>query len=60
MGRLAVERLATALDEPEHAAAPETIRLPMTQCVRESTGPAPARSPERATDRCAHEVQGAP
>ena len=51
MGRLAVERLATALDEPEHAAAPETIRLPMTLCVRESTGPAPARSPERATDR---------
>ena len=51
MGRLAVERLATALDGPGYAAALETIRLPMTLSVRESTGPAPARSPERATDR---------
>jgi LacI family transcriptional regulator len=41
MGRLAVERLATALDDPQHAGAPETIRLPMTLCVRESTAAAP-------------------
>ena len=51
MGRLAVEWLATALDEPERAAAPETIQLPMKLCLRESTGPAPGWSPERATDR---------
>ena len=43
MGRLAVERLATALDDPDHVAAAETIRLPMQLCVRELTGPAPAR-----------------
>ena len=42
MGRLAVERLAAALDDPDHAAAAETIRLPMQLCERESTGPAPA------------------
>lgn len=41
MGRLAVERLARSLDDPEHLAAPETIRLPMVLRERESTGPAP-------------------
>jgi DNA-binding LacI/PurR family transcriptional regulator len=43
MGRIAVERLANTLDDPEHAAAPETIRLPMFLRERESTGPVPAR-----------------
>lgn len=37
MGRLAVERLASVLDDPLHAAAPTTIRLPMTLCSRGST-----------------------
>jgi LacI family transcriptional regulator len=41
MARMAVERLAAAIDDPDHAAAPETIRLPMVLHVRESTGPAP-------------------
>lgn len=40
MGRLAVERLAAALDDPDHRVAPETIRLPMVLRERESTGPA--------------------
>lgn len=43
MGRMAVERLAMALDDPAHAAAPETILLPMVLRARESTGPAPER-----------------
>jgi LacI family transcriptional regulator len=42
MGRLAVERLADALDDPGHSAPPETILLPMVLHRRESTGPAPA------------------
>jgi DNA-binding LacI/PurR family transcriptional regulator len=42
MGRLAVERLAAVLDDPLHATAPETIRLPMVLRERESTGPAPS------------------
>ena len=42
MGRLAVERLAATIDDPEHAAPPETVRLSMVLMVRESTGPAPA------------------
>jgi DNA-binding LacI/PurR family transcriptional regulator len=42
MGSLAVERLAALLDDPEHAASPEVVRLPMVLRVRESTGPAPA------------------
>ncbi|HYO42822.1 MAG TPA: LacI family DNA-binding transcriptional regulator [Candidatus Limnocylindrales bacterium] len=42
MGRLAVERLAAALDDPEHPGEAETIRIPMVLRVRESTGPAPA------------------
>ena len=42
MGRLAVERLAAALDDPEHAPPTDPVRLPMTLRVRESTGPAPA------------------
>lgn len=41
MGRLAVERLAAALDDPAAAAPPETIRIPMILRLRESTGPAP-------------------
>lgn len=44
MGRLAVERLAATLEDPEHAAPPETLRLPMVLRVRESTGPAPDAS----------------
>lgn len=42
MGRLAVERLAAALADPDHVATPETIVLPMVLRERESTGPAPA------------------
>ncbi len=42
MGRMAVERLVAMLDDPEHVAAPETIRVPMILRRRESTGPAPA------------------
>ena len=41
MGRLAVERLATALDDPDSAGEVETTRIPMVLRVRESTGPAP-------------------
>ena len=41
MGRMAVERLAAALHDPEPAAPPETVRLPMLLRVRESSGPAP-------------------
>ena len=39
MGRISVERLAAALADPEHAAPPGMIRLPMTLKERESTGP---------------------
>ena len=52
MGRLAVERLAAALDVSDLDGRPrdpsarlsevETIRLPMVLEVRDSTGPAPA------------------
>jgi len=42
MGSKAVQHLATALDDPDHAGEPETIRVPMVLHVRESTGPAPA------------------
>jgi DNA-binding LacI/PurR family transcriptional regulator len=38
MGRLAVDRLIAALDDPEPA-TPATVRLPMTLHARESTGP---------------------
>jgi DNA-binding LacI/PurR family transcriptional regulator len=41
MGRMAVERLATELDDPGHVGEAETIRIPMILRVRESTGPAP-------------------
>lgn len=41
MGRRAIERLARALDDPDHVTEPEVIRLPMFLKVRESTGPAP-------------------
>jgi len=34
--------LAQMLDDPEHVAGPEAIRLPMFLKVRESTGPAPS------------------
>ena len=44
MGRLAVERLAAALAEPDRTAEPETVRLPVVLRERESTGPAPARA----------------
>jgi DNA-binding LacI/PurR family transcriptional regulator len=46
MGRLAVERLAAILDAPDDPPAPETIRLPMTLRVRESTAP-PAAPADR-------------
>jgi LacI family transcriptional regulator, galactose operon repressor len=39
MGRIAVERLISIVDDPEHVAAPETTRLSMILQVRESTGP---------------------
>jgi LacI family transcriptional regulator len=42
MGRMAVERLAAALDDPDHVPEAETIRIPMVLKVRESTGPVPA------------------
>jgi len=41
MGRMAVERLAAALDHPDDVGEPETIRIPMILRIRESTGPAP-------------------
>ncbi len=41
MGRLAAERLIAAI-EGEDPPTPETVRLPMTLTVRDSTGPAPA------------------
>ncbi len=41
MGRLAVERLIAAIEDPAGAVPPETIRLPMTLRVRESTARAP-------------------
>ena len=44
MGRLAVGRLAAMLDDPDSAAAPETIRLPMVLRERESTARAPGRA----------------
>lgn len=50
MGRLAVERLARALEDGGTPVAPETVRLPMVLQVRESTGPAPAAVVARAAD----------
>jgi DNA-binding LacI/PurR family transcriptional regulator len=47
MGRIAVARLAAALDDPGHRPAPETIRLAMTLMPRESTA-SPPDSPETA------------
>jgi LacI family transcriptional regulator len=44
MGRMAVERLAAALDHPDLAGDAETIRIPMVLRIRESTGPAPERA----------------
>ena len=48
MGRLAVEHLVRALDEPEHAPAIETIRLPMILQERESTAPPAGRTVQGA------------
>ncbi len=42
MGRLAVEHLALALDNPGQVGAAETIRIPMILRVRGSSGPARA------------------
>lgn len=41
MGRLAVERIAAVLDDPDHAGPPRATMLPMTLRLRESAGPAP-------------------
>jgi len=41
MGRMAVERLAAALDNPDAPVDTATIRIPMVLRARESTGPAP-------------------
>ena len=46
MGRMAVERIAAALDDPENTGEAETIRIPMILRIRESTGPAP-EEPDR-------------
>jgi DNA-binding LacI/PurR family transcriptional regulator len=40
MGRMAVERLLAMLDDTDGILKPETIRVPMSLQVRESTGPA--------------------
>jgi DNA-binding LacI/PurR family transcriptional regulator len=42
MGRMAVEHITAALDQPDRPATNEIIRMPMTLVVRESTGPPPA------------------
>jgi DNA-binding LacI/PurR family transcriptional regulator len=47
LGRIAVDRLVGALDDPGAAPGPATIRLPMTLQVRESTRPAPRVSRSR-------------
>jgi DNA-binding LacI/PurR family transcriptional regulator len=39
MGRIAVERLISIVDDPDLAATYETVRLPMILRIRESTGP---------------------
>jgi LacI family transcriptional regulator, galactose operon repressor len=39
MGRIAVERLISIVEEPDRAVPPETVRLPMVLQIRESTGP---------------------
>lgn len=44
MGRLAVEHLARVLDDPDGAAGPEVVRLPMLLRERESTARAPIPS----------------
>ena len=51
MGRMAVERIAAALDDPENAGEAETIRIPMILRIRESTGPAPAGAAPGMTAR---------
>ena len=45
MGRIAVERLAAMVDDPDLAAVPEITRLPMILQVRESTGPVRGSAP---------------
>ncbi len=42
MGRLSVERLVQALDDPGAACLQEVVRLPMVLHARESTGCPPA------------------
>jgi len=42
MGRIAVERLVAAIEDPDHHVTAETVHLPMVLRVRESTGPVPA------------------
>jgi DNA-binding LacI/PurR family transcriptional regulator len=49
MGRMAVERLAAVLEDPEHAPPPTTIRLPMLLRMRESTGTAPGEHAKART-----------
>ncbi len=41
MGRMAVEWLARAIEDPLHVGEAETTRIPMLLRIRESTGPAP-------------------
>jgi DNA-binding LacI/PurR family transcriptional regulator len=44
MGRLAVEHVVAALQDPDHVHEPAVVRLPTSLSVRESTGPVrPAR-----------------
>ena len=50
MGRLGVEQLVVAIDDPAHAAPPTTIRLPMVLRERESTGKAPGSPPSPRAD----------
>lgn len=45
MGRLAVGHLARALEDPDHDAPVETVRLPMTLIQRETTAPPPSHRP---------------
>jgi len=58
MGRTAVERLAAALDDPEHPVAPETIRLPMDLRERESAAPPPGDERRSAVSPADHASTG--
>jgi DNA-binding LacI/PurR family transcriptional regulator len=48
MGRMAVQRLADALKNPDAATAHDTVLLPMGLRIRESTGPAPVTDGSQA------------